>query len=649
MTLTENSQKKSEGSLDSRLSQLTNSKLNTAVLKFANEQFEKAQKSRMQFERQWYTNLAFYGGRQYVAWTKNGSGNFAKLHEPPVPPWRVRLISNKIRPIVRTEHAKLNKERPQAFVIPASAEDEDKIAAQAAENIFEHHWRELKLNQTIREATWWMCQTGVGIIKDWYDPTAPGHDGKPGSIITENITPFHMYIVDIMEKDIEHQPFIIHSIPKDPYWVSRNYQVQAKADTTVGGDLLDQKILSAVGVNNTAMQKKVVVKEMWIKPGVTPLFPDGGIITWFGETILTVHGLTEEETWPFSHGDYPFTKLDHIPTGRFYSESIIPDLIPLQKEYNRTRSQIVEIKNRMSKPQWMAMRGSVDVEKWTTEPGQVVFYKPGFTAPELVQPPSLPSYVNEEQDRILRDMDDISAQHEVTKGRTPPGVTAATAIAYLQEEDDSKLSTTISSIEEAVEKIGKHVLSHVQQFWDDQRLVRVLGDEGAFESFYFRGADIRGNTDLRIEAGSATPRSRAAKQAFIMELGKNGWIPPDRVLRYLNMAETGKLYEEVQLDARQAQRENLRMSRGELINVNTWDNHEVHIMEHNNFRKTSRYEKLDDKAKTIIQAHVTMHEMTLMGQMNQMGEAAGGQMMEEPQEPQEGQPSPPSGEPPQGV
>src|SRR4029078_9156771 len=136
-----------------------------------------------------------------------------------------------------------------------------------------------------------------------------------------------------------------------------------------------------------------------------------------------------------------------------------------------------------------------------------------------------------------------------TRGGTPPGVEAASAIAYLQEENDSRFAHTVASIEEATEKIGKQVLGYVGQYWDVSRQIQVLGENATYEAQEYTKASIKGNTNLRVEAGSAAPRSRAAKQAFITELGKLGWITPDKALRNMDMVETGKLYEEAQVDA----------------------------------------------------------------------------------------------------
>jgi len=239
-------------------------------------------------------------------------------------------------------------------------------------------------------------------------------------------------------------------------------------------------------------------------------------------------------------------------------------------------------------------------------------------------------------------MDDIAGQYEVSKGHAPPGVEAASAIAYLQEENDTLLLHTVFSLEEAIAKIGKHLLVHADTFWDEPRLVKVVGTNNAFEAQTFSGSDIKGNTDFRVESGSSIPRSLAAKQAFITEMGKMGFIPPDKVLRYLDMAETNKLYEESQVSARQAQRENLRMAKfNELLNVNEYDDDPIHIYEHQNFMRSQQFEIIPPEIQQLHIQHLQMHRMKMQSQMappemggnpmmpNQMGT---GDMSQQPQQ-----------------
>ena len=626
------------------LSSFMKKKDHDQLVMWTNDRYKQIKVARSSIERQWYVNLAFYFGKQYVNFintSSNASGNNFRLTVPSAPPWRVRMVSNKIRPIIRTELAKVTAQKPNATVYPASNDDRDIFAARAGEQIYDSLYRRKKMKNILRRSMFWTLICGNGYIKDWWDPSAFDPDGQsPGDVMLSPETPFHIMVPDFREEELEDQPYLIHASTKSPEWVQSRYGKQLKgrviSPNTAGAlDILENSFLNLVGATQLT-KNHVLCLEVWVKPGGMKLFPNGGMYTLLGDTIVQAVGLNGEP-WPFKHNQYPITKFDHIPTGKFYSESVITDLIPLQKEYNRTRSQIVEAKNRMSKPQLMAYKGSVNPAQMTTEPGQVILVVPGFAMPTPVPLTALPAYVLEELARCQSDMDDISGQHEITKGRVPPGVTAATAISYLQEQDDSKISHTVDSIEDGMEKIAQHLLSHVVQYWDMPRIVKVVGADGSYDAQMLKGTDLRGNTDIKIEAGSALPTSKAAKQAYIMDLMKMGFIPPEQGLKVLEFGGVEKIYDEMQQDVRQAQRENLRMQEIDPqitamqqeqveagqpvqpgIQTNNWDNHQVHIDTHNKFRKSASFEQLDDTIKQEYESHVQQHQVAL--QQMQMAE-----------------------------
>jgi len=593
------------------------------------------------FEREWFGNLAFYFGQQWVQWLRTGTNVYAELKVPVAPPWRVRLVSNKIKPMVRKELARLTKERPTGAVIPASTEDKDIMAAASAEQIREHLWRELKMNRLLRRTLFWTVLTGNGYVKDYWDPSAKDSDGSPGRIICEPVSPFHLFAGDLQEETIEGQPLLLHVSVKPTSWVKSVYGVDIKAEGKNSSPTWEAQLLKGLNLQNAEHPGGTVqIKEAWIKQA--PFLKDGGRVVWAGGQVISI-----DEGLPYAYNDYPFTKFEHIETGRFYSQSFISDLIPLQKEYNRTRSQIIEAKNRMAKPQLIAQKGAVDTRRMTSEPGLIIEFTPGMLPPQPLPLQALPGYVAQELDRNIMDMNDIASQHEITKGQSPPGVEAATAISFLQEQDDSAISNALSSVEEGVERISKHLLSHVVEFWEVPRMVRVSGVNYAVEASELKGSDINGATDWTVVNGSATPRSIAAKQAFITDLMKNQFINPELGLRYLGIAETDSIYQDLQIDTREAQHENILMSRIEppaeeeltqkanailqaqqqipeqsrlqpvqianralleyVMPLNSSDNHISHVLEHERFQKTQQFKLLPKILQQINILHTKMH------------------------------------------
>jgi hypothetical protein len=436
------------------------------LVAFVKESFTKAKNDRWKDERTWYMNLAFYFGKQNIqSMDAPGTQRQFRLWTPPAPYYRSRPVINLIRPRIRTEMSKLTAQKPNAYIVPASSEDRDLFAANAGEQLWESLYRAKKIHAKLRRAIFWTCVTGNGFLKTWWDENKVDEfSNMMGDICYEMVTPFHLFVPDLKEIEIEDQPWVIHAANRDAEQLNLMYgkmDKRFKFDRNTDGDLLEDSFANVMGIERNAKKETTLVLEMWLKPGVTKIMPEGGMITVAGERILQV-----APGWPYMHKQFPFMHIRHVETGKFYGDSTIVDLVPLQREYNRTRGQIIEAKNRMAKPQLSAEIGSLDPNKITSEPGQVIMYRPGFQPPQPIPLQPLPSYVLEEQDRVRMDMDEISGQHEVSRGQVPPGVTAATAISYLQEQDESKLSYTYDSIEESIEKMAFQTLSYVKQYWE---------------------------------------------------------------------------------------------------------------------------------------------------------------------------------------
>jgi hypothetical protein len=575
-------------------------------------ELQKAATARNRKEMQWHTNMAFYDGKQWLTWVKNPATNLGATLTLPRSR-RKRLVFNKIRPTIRNEYTKLVKQEPQYVVNPATAEQSDVMAAKTAGAIAEYLLYHAGFNKTRRSATWWACQTGVGFIKTFYDPNKDinirGADGNsiPGCVVYERVTPFHLFVPHLDFEDIEDQPWVIHARTYDPVDVERMYDKKIEGDTAPSQGTYESRFLSALNVPQDSRFKQAYVKELWMKPN--PSNPQGRFVVWCKDTVLY------DGPFPYDHGEYPFAKIGHIPSGGFYDTSVIEDLIPPQKEYNLVKSQIAEARDMTAKPAFTYTRGSIEPKDMVAEPGKLIGVMPGADGPKRLINPDLPAYVQQDLERTVTDMDQISGQYEITKGRTPPGVEAASAIAFLQEENDTRLYHTIASIEEAVTKIGRQSLELVKQYWDETRIIKTVSTTHLQATIEFLGKDLKQNTDFRVLPESMAPKSRAAKQAQIMEYVKLGLISPELALKSLDQMETTTLYDESQVDTTQAIRENLRMARGEQLEPNEWDNHEKHVYEHEKFMKGEDFELLSDEQKQIFVAHRQMHMMIAVGEV----------------------------------
>ena len=640
---------------DEELKALQKSDKGLKLVNYIKSEYQKSKDAKQWRVRQWYMNMSFERGKQYVAWDSTKS-QLAAL--PKGDKNMPRLTINRVRPIVRTEVAKLTSQKPSAVALPASNEVEDIFAATAATQIWESLYDRLHVSREMRMVARDISVLGVGYLKTYWDSGKYDSDsGEEGDLCIDHISPFNVFVPDLSIVDQDKQPYVLHVYTKPIEWLKMTYEdlIPKDKQPTVVAATEIADIASALDIreNNSKPDASLVI-EAWVKPGTTKLLPKGGYIVVVDDIIVEA----AMEGFPAGYKDCPITKFEHIPSGQYYPACVIDDIIPLQREINRTRSQRVQAKNLMAKPQVYYREGSLTVAKISTSPGQYIGVRPGFDFPMSAPMPQLPPYVAEELQSLDRDLEDISGQHQVSRGSTPPGVEAATAIAYLQERDDSYLAPTFASIEEGLARTARIALSLAAEYWTGERTVKIVGDNNGFSAEMFRGSDIARATDIRVEAGSALPTSKAAKQALIMDMMKLGIIPPEDGLELLDISTLSPYTDSrgTRPDELRAQRENVMfknlaemsvmnhyrswqmgveqqnpamynqdtgspLAPPAVIPVNKWDNHAVHIQEHDNFRKSPAYDLLTNSQKAELNKHIDMHEQALVALQAQQMQA----------------------------
>ena len=149
-------------------------------LKDLEERLRKAKSAKSRYEAAWFLNLAFYQGEQWVAWDGRS------LYRPQLRRDRMMIVDNRIQPAVRTEVAKMTKQRPVFTVTPRTGDQIDVEAAQVAEQILEYEWTHLSMRDKLNRALLWSRVCGSGFLKVTWDPNQGdgfealvGPDGKP--------------------------------------------------------------------------------------------------------------------------------------------------------------------------------------------------------------------------------------------------------------------------------------------------------------------------------------------------------------------------------------------------------------------------------------------------------------------------------------
>jgi hypothetical protein len=157
-----------------------------------NQLYSKAKFARQQLESDWFLNLSYFAGDQWVFWN-NGA-----IDRPQLEDWRVTLTDNRILPIATSRVAKKVKNKPIFTCTPFSYDDEDMNAAEIGEKVLENDWNKLNLSQKLLLVQLWTEICGSGFWKIYWD-TSQGKaneyvvqgDGQPyrdpkGGLVSKN-------------------------------------------------------------------------------------------------------------------------------------------------------------------------------------------------------------------------------------------------------------------------------------------------------------------------------------------------------------------------------------------------------------------------------------------------------------------------------
>lgn len=677
-----------------------------ALVKWVKDEFSRCQNARSQKQRQWYLNMAHVFGHQWLDQMGKSlpNGVAGKLIPARTPNYVRKRTINRLRSFVRSETSKFLSTLPTVEAIPASGEDSDTASAQAAEQVWQSYSARRQLRREYSRSLWWMVVTGNGFLKTWWDPTAKVCGETPesvsyGDVMFRSVTPFHLFVPDLREREVDDQPYTIHAQVKNIEWIKQFYAAelegaQVTPSTVSANTLLDEAYLNLQNTPRNDLDSAVIY-EMWVQPMQTALLPNGGFIVVIEDVLVALM----DQGIPYDHKQQPFTKFEHLFNDTFYADSPLVDLIPLQKEYNDWRTDLSLSAKRMGRPQIAAVKGSIDPNKLTNEPGQIILYNQGFAQPTQLQPAPIPEYVMTIGGQVLQDFEDLSGQHEVSRGDAPPGVTAGTAISFLQEKDDQFLTPQYQNVEDGFERVATQTLSLFQQFVDLPRQIKVIGRDQTFDTITLAAADIKGGTDVRVEPGSSIGQSMAAKRATVMDMFSMGIITdPNQALQMLEIGGAQRILSILDAARKKANRENMKMrliteesieeNREEyvgriltmmmegtggdpagkpegvpwtavlenigqqdpetaamieqmippVVQVDDFDDHMTHIMEHNRFRMGQEYEAWPDWKKAQMDQHVQIHEEQIAAQMQQQMAMSGGMMPGEEQGPEGGPP-----------
>lgn len=591
---------------------------------------------------QWWENIATYAGDLWSEFSVHDD----ILRDPiRTADHKVKLPINLAQPAVRSEYSKLLKNRPIVNALARSSDKEDLDNAEVGTNMLNYYGEErYHKARTRRRMLMWTLITGyAGMFVDWvpnalgevdvivdangdpvFDPqqiaeiqqyaSDVSHRPPPTKTIPQgdlriiHLSPFQL-IFDFSKLYIEEAAWCIVSEVHDVDYIFSRWGVEVEQETNALPDVMERRLIAkadltgTMGLDAPKTQNLAEVHRLFVKPGHR-YFQQGA------EIVFTDSKLIDMTEFPHYHGELPVAAMGHIPFPISQSPmSILQALKPVVLEISKTESQLIENRNMMSNPPWIEFRQNRIVGEIQNKPGMrlKVDFVPGIPEPHPIQMPDMPDYVKSMPEMLENHVLTISGQNETSQGQVPPGARSGVAIAYLTEENDTKLGPTVQEFEEAIERASWLELMCYAQYFTTERIIRLYKKGSKPEVIHFKGEMLASIPGVQVQAGSALPKSLAAKQQYTLDLYDRGLIRnPRQVMEMLDLGQGEQ--DEWEIDMDQADRENFKMSNGEQQPVLEWYNHAAHLYVHHSYMKSPDYEDLDSETQGIFVEHEQEHQ-----------------------------------------
>ncbi|MDP2363603.1 MAG: hypothetical protein Q8M94_07520, partial [Ignavibacteria bacterium] len=426
---------------------------------------DEGMKARRPYEKQWYINMAFVLDQQWLTWNDTKR----KLEKPIVPSWRKHITVNKVKPNVLHILAKLTKNKPIYQAIPATTEDADQNRAEISLKVLKYLHRINQMDVLNQRLGFWKIIYGTAFKEPYFDESKgtkipkkvktetlkrPTLDEKgiqigeeeyeapikvkgkeqyydtdyTGEVGCEILSPFSV-IPESGATDLEHSQRVMKAVTRSIEYIRGKYEAGkfVNAESETAGSSVQTQLLNLMGEQyttphitqkdkkeKTSAEGFAVIKELRELP--SKKHPKGRLIRVANGVLLDSGSLPYE--FMIRRRTLGLVKYDYTPIGeRFWGDTPVTSMIPIQVEFNKTVSQIIEIKNLTAKPKWIAYTQNKLIETAiTSEAGEVitVTHVPGVPDPHPVPPPSIPAYVPGMLERSDRDLEDVALIHEVS-------------------------------------------------------------------------------------------------------------------------------------------------------------------------------------------------------------------------------------------
>lgn len=474
--------------------------------------------------------------------------------------WAVNSIINK--------HADMMDSFPAPNILPREADDE--IEAKALSDVIPAILAQNDYEEVYRDMAWDFAIDGTAITGVFWDSTK--HDGL-GDIAISNIDVHNLFwkpgIKDIQESDkvfyvsLEDVdvlktkwPNIANKIGPNEKGTIVKYMHDDNIDTTNCAEVVEMyyKKTEMRPVDLEGMDENGQPTKIHITDVPRDILHYAVIIG--GEVAFCSENEQGYENGYYEHGKYPFVirrlfPVKDSPCGFGYLDIMKNP----QKDIDKLDQSVIYNAMAKARPRYFGKKNAnIDMAKFANWDEQIVEVGSGDPRESVmpIEVQDVPSGAISHLANKIDELKEVSNNRDFNQGGISGGVSAASAIAALQEAGSKTARDMNKELYRGCREEYYLVIELCRQFYTEPRDFRIDEGNGRFEFIKFSNANIveedvvtpegfirhrRPIFDIEVSAEKQSPFSRAAQNETIKELYGMGLFQPENAIPALTTIE----------------------------------------------------------------------------------------------------------------
>ena len=491
---------------------------------------------------------------------------------------------------VISKHADFMDNFPDSDILPREPGDVEE--AQRLSSIIPVVMDQIGYRKVYSDEVWYKLKNGTGCFGVYWDQSKLN---GLGDISIENVDLLsifwepgikdiqkskNIFTVELVDNDTLKQayPQVAEQLSASSDTILKKYMYDETIDTTGKTAVIDWYYKKPVNGRMTLQYCKFVGDTVLYatendvnpptEPQEQPVFDENGNALLDPQTGLPVTQVVNVVTGPsmaerglYDHGKYPFVFDVLFPeAGMPVGFGFIDVCKNAQASIDIFNNAFEKNAQHVCSPRYLVRNdGGVNEEEFA-DPNKLIVHVDRNMGQDSIQPINVPTMVNSNYISILEnkinEMKETAGNRDANNGGTQSGVTAASAIAAMQESSGKTSRDQINTTFDAHKEIVTMVIELIRQFYSMPRQFRITGEQGEQEFVQYSNEGLQPQNqgaefgidmgyrvpafDVKVEAEKSSSYSRLSQNELAMQFYNAGFFNPqyaDQVSACLEMMD----------------------------------------------------------------------------------------------------------------